>query len=126
MSQTFRNTETSAPFFDLPSVLARLNTWPKDRLPDLFGQLAIIHTTAQLALNAASQGAPQPHDELLAVDEAASRLGMSRDYLYRHAKQFPFTRREGRSLRFSAQGIQSYIQKDSLTVRQHRRSIGTV
>lgn len=118
-----RNSESE--FFDLPSELGRLSRWPIDRLPAVFGQLATLHATALLRLSTPTPA--QTPDELLTVDAAAVRLGMSKEYLYRHAKQFPFTRREGRSLRFSALGIQAHIgQKNILTARQHRRNIGTV
>ena len=56
----------------------------------------------------------QPHDALLDVDEAATRLGMSRSYLYRHASRFAFVRRVGRSLRFSSNGIENYLRQRRL------------
>lgn len=49
-------------------------------------------------------------DRLLSVAEAAEKLGTSRDWVYRHADQLPFTVRVGRHLRFSAQGIDRYIR----------------
>jgi predicted DNA-binding transcriptional regulator AlpA len=51
------------------------------------------------------------HDELLDVEEAAHRLSLSTDWLYRKAKDLPFTVRLGRGLRFSARGIERYIQQ---------------
>jgi excisionase family DNA binding protein len=48
-------------------------------------------------------------DQLLSVDEAADRLGVSADYLYRHHKSLQFTRRVGRKLLFSAKGLEKYI-----------------
>ncbi len=50
-------------------------------------------------------------DELVDVEEAARRLGISTEYLYRHHKKFPFTRREGRKLLFSSAGIAEYLKK---------------
>ncbi len=51
-------------------------------------------------------------DKLLTVEEAAERLNVSEDWLYRHAKEFPFsiwlTRRK---LRFSSKGIDRYIEE---------------
>lgn len=45
-------------------------------------------------------------DRLLTVEEAAARLGLSADWLYRHAKSLPFTRRPARrALRFSEAGL---------------------
>lgn len=51
-------------------------------------------------------------DRLLMVGEAASMLGMTKDYLYRHADQLPFTvRPSAKQLRFSKAGIQRYIRQ---------------
>jgi predicted DNA-binding transcriptional regulator AlpA len=53
-------------------------------------------------------------DNLLNVAEASERLGMSPDWLYRHAKELPFTKRIGpRQLRFSEAGIEKYIKNRS-------------
>jgi predicted DNA-binding transcriptional regulator AlpA len=49
-------------------------------------------------------------DQLLDVSVAAAKLGVSTSYLYRHAGTLPFTVRVGRGLRFSAQGIDRYIE----------------
>lgn len=64
-----------------------------------------------LAGTAASNGTPPEADRRLNVAEAAERLGMSRDYLYRHADTLPFTIRVGRSLGFSAAGIDKYLKQ---------------
>ena len=53
----------------------------------------------------------QAEDRLLTVEEAATKLGTSRDWVYRHADQLPFTVRIGRQVRFSAQGIDRYIRQ---------------
>ena len=48
----------------------------------------------------------QEVDRLLSAEEAATLLSMSEDWLYRHAKKLPFTRKVGsKMLRFSQQGI---------------------
>jgi len=49
-------------------------------------------------------------DRLLNADEAARLLSVSEDWLYRHAKRLPFTRKLGpKMLRFSYQGILKYL-----------------
>ena len=50
-------------------------------------------------------------DRLLNVLEAARKLGKSKDYLDRHADDYPFTVRDGRSLRFSEAGIEKFIRQ---------------
>jgi predicted DNA-binding transcriptional regulator AlpA len=56
-------------------------------------------------------GAPRPvAEELLTVRAAATRLAMSEGQLYRLAPSLPFTVRHGRSVRFSARGVDAYIR----------------
>jgi predicted DNA-binding transcriptional regulator AlpA len=65
------------------------------------------------------QAARAPHqdsDRLLDAVEAAKMLSMSTDWLYRHAKRLPFTRKLGpKMLRFSYLGIQKYLSTRRLT-----------
>ena len=53
---------------------------------------------------------PAEPDTLLDVEAAAQRLGVSKDWVYHHAHQLPFTVRQGRLLRFSTAGIARYIR----------------
>ena len=56
-------------------------------------------------------------DCLVGAKEAAARLSVTADYLYRHADELPFTVRPGPGqVRFSSDGIARYIQQ-----RQGRR-----
>ena len=73
---------------------------------------------AHVALGALAPLVPGPvpraseadEERLLTVDEAAAKLGMTKDGLYRDAKRLPFTVRPSRGrLRFSARGIERYI-----------------
>ena len=97
----------------LTSALARCRDaardLPAEELPDLIGELEAAKATAWARLTVPTP-APQ-HDELLGVDLAAERLGVSRDYLYRHSQEYPFTRRQGRKLLFSALGIEKHIRQ---------------
>jgi len=86
---------------------------PAGELPDLIGQLEAFK--AMLWGRLLTPTTPQEHDELLDVAEAARRLGVSEDYLYRHSGEYPFTRRQGRKLLFSAQGIDRFIKQKDLT-----------
>jgi hypothetical protein len=54
---------------------------------------------------------PATADTVLNVSEAAEQLGASPQYLYRKHSKFEFTRRMGRSLLFSAHGIDRYIRE---------------
>jgi excisionase family DNA binding protein len=48
-------------------------------------------------------------EALLDVREAAARLNFSVDWLYRHAKRLPFTRRVGRAVRFDPEGLARWV-----------------
>lgn len=55
---------------------------------------------------------PSEEDRLLTVDEAATKLGVSKDWLYRRAKKLPFTVFQSpRMVRFSIRGIERYIRQ---------------
>jgi hypothetical protein len=99
----------------LKSALARCRDAARDlpasELPDFIGELEAAKATAWARLSAPSPLA-QEHDELLEVEAAAQRLGISKDYLYRHHAQYSFTRRQGRKLLFSALGIEKHIRQN--------------
>ena len=103
---------------ELQFVLRYARELPAEELPKLLGEIEEVRCTAMARLTAPVQlsGA----DELLSVAEASQRLGVSKDYLYRHGSDFPFTRRIGRKLLFSSLGIDRHIkQHSSLTARRH-------
>ena len=95
----------------LDAVLKAVRESRAEDLPDLIGKLESIKAVAWARL-AAPAKAEQDHDELLDVEAAASRLGISRDYLYRHSAEYSFTRRQGRKLLFSALGIEKHIRQN--------------
>ena len=65
--------------------------------------------------DAASGNGPAAHstdgDRRLKIEEAATRLGVSKAWLYRNARKLPFTVPIGRSLGFSARGIEKYLRQ---------------
>jgi len=55
------------------------------------------------------QPKPEP-DRMLKVAEAAMRIGIARDTLYRNSRDYPFTRRpRPHCLRFSERGIEEWV-----------------
>lgn len=82
---------------------------PADELPRLLGDLEEVRCIALTRLS--TPAIASTPDELLEVPEAAARLSVSPNYLYRHSRHYPFTRREGRKLLFSAKGIEQYISR---------------
>jgi len=93
---------------ELQFVLRAARELPVEELPRLLGELEVCRCTAIARLTMPAPVQAQS-DELLDVEEAARRLGLSKDYLYRHHPSFTFTRRVGRKLLFSALGIGKYI-----------------
>lgn len=94
----------------LETILQHARAVPVEALPVFLGKLETIRITA-LARLQAPVAAIRPEDQLLDVDAAAGRLGVSPGYLYRHHVEFAFTRRIGKRLLFSASGIENYINK---------------
>jgi predicted DNA-binding transcriptional regulator AlpA len=94
---------------------ARIESVPVSMIPALLAQFAAVQCTLAARLVFAAQQSPSPAgaDELLDVNEAAARLGVSPDWL-RHrstgTKTLPFVVRLGRNVRFSALGIDKYIK----------------
>jgi excisionase family DNA binding protein len=57
-------------------------------------------------------GSAIAEDRLLTTDQVAERLGVTRNWLYRHATQLPFVRKLSRkALRFSEEGLHRYLAK---------------
>ena len=84
---------------------------------DLLAQLTSVEAErlmllAQLIALDVARTLHAPDDRLLTVQEASSILGVTVDWLYRHAKDFRFTVRLGPGqVRFSNLGIQDYLRK---------------
>ncbi len=81
-----------------------------EHIPQLLGEMERLRAVlwARLALRI-NRPAPT-EDRLLNSADAASRLGISKDWLYRNATCLPFTVRVSEGLlRFSAKGIDHFI-----------------
>ena len=91
----------------------RAQELPPEVARDLLARLAPLQTVllAQAIRPLACQGEPQGEDRLLTVEEAAKKLGLSTDWLYRRAGKLLFTVRLGRQLRFSERGLDRYIRQ---------------
>jgi predicted DNA-binding transcriptional regulator AlpA len=75
---------------------------------------AIIKPIVEGAIKEAVSGNKEV-DRLLNAEEASLLICVSKDWLYRHARQLPFTRKLGpKMLRFSYQGIQKYLANRKL------------
>lgn len=90
-------------------MLTQAKTLDPPELPRLLGELEEIRATALARLTIPAE-LSRP-DESLDIDEASKRLGVSKDYLYRHWQKFKFARQEGRRVLFSSNGIDAHLKK---------------
>ena len=71
---------------------------------------ALLRRIVREEIQAASQNGHHEGDRLLDAEEASQILSVSPDWLYRHGRQLPFTRKLApRVLRFSYLGIQKFL-----------------
>jgi predicted DNA-binding transcriptional regulator AlpA len=112
---------------ELEAALRSARGLASDELPRFLGELETVRAVAWSRLTSSAPAIQQSRDELLDIEEAARRLGISASYLYRNHQRFPFSRRVGRSLRFSAQGMDDYIQETgALTPRRRGNKLTPV
>jgi predicted DNA-binding transcriptional regulator AlpA len=94
----------------LPSIDA-IDELPVRTLPAVIAELIALQARAVSRLRE-HDASPKPvasPDRLLDVRQAAARLGMSPDWLYRHKRELPFARRIGRrAVRFSEAGLERW------------------
>jgi len=75
-----------------------------------------LRTLIREEIQAANQNGNHEGDRLLDTEEASKLLSVSPDWLYRHGRRLPFTRKLApRVLRFSYQGIQKYLATKKLS-----------
>lgn len=105
---------------ELQSVMRFTQQLPPEQLPTLLGEIEEIRCTAMARLTASLTQQPLAPDQLLSVEEASRRLGVGRDYLYRHSAELLFTRRMGGRLLFSSAGIDRYIRQQDGVARRRQ------
>jgi hypothetical protein len=87
----------------------KISAMPKEAIAELRGQIAKLDTLLLSRLLTGEQ--PQPGmdgDRLLTASEAALKLGLTKDALYRN--EYPFIVRVGTRRRFSEKGIEKFIR----------------
>jgi excisionase family DNA binding protein len=94
---------------ELAKAVELATTLPNGELPGFIGALAEITALAQARLFTPSTSPER--DELLTVKQCAERMQVSVDWLYRAHRRLPFTRRIGNALRFSANGLDTYLKR---------------
>jgi predicted DNA-binding transcriptional regulator AlpA len=91
----------------LDALVAGESPTSRDEAVALMGLLAAAQT--RLAASFAGLAITSTEDRLLDVDEAAQRLGVDRQWLYRRTKSLPFVVRLDGAVRYSAQGVERFI-----------------
>ena len=88
---------------------------PATELPRLIGDLEAAKAAAWSRLTAPAPEMPpdatRQEPRNLGVAEAARRLGMSRDWLYRHASELPFALRIGRRVVFDSVALERWNRR---------------
>ena len=86
-------------------------------IPDALGELARGQAVMQLRLQAPGRNTSGPgpqvsapgHDQQLTADEVASRLSVSKKWVYGHEEQLGAVHLSARAVRFSERAVQRYI-----------------
>jgi predicted DNA-binding transcriptional regulator AlpA len=109
---------------DLEQALTAAATVSLSELPSFLGQLRKIEATALARLHAIQDSrVTAAPEQLLDVTEAAKRLSVSKDYLYRNWKKLPFAQKYEWGVRFRAEGIDQFIHNGMTlyTAAQNKR-----
>ena len=91
---------------------AQIESASVDALPTLVGELEALKAAAwrRLIVPRPDPTITNQADRFLTIPELATKLGQSRDWLYRHADQLPFATRIGRQWRFSERGAERWMK----------------
>lgn len=85
---------------------------PAAQCPRLLGELEKLKASLWLRMTTGSQAcSTQGTDRLLTADEVAERLNVTPAFIYKKARQYPFTIRQGRYVRFSQNGLERYLKQ---------------
>ena len=88
---------------------------PAPELPQLIGELEAARAVAWARLTAPAVDKPSDvsgqEARNLDIAEAATRLGISKDWLYRHASELPFALRIGRRLVFDSVALERWNRR---------------
>lgn len=100
---------------DLVSDLLRVADLTPTEAATALVELATLQSAVAARLHSTqTPGSGRPtvpqNDRLLTAGEVAGRFGRSVDWVYRHAKHWPFTRRlTRRTVRFSEAGLERFL-----------------
>jgi excisionase family DNA binding protein len=87
---------------------------PREQLPALLAELLT-------RLLEPAPTAPTVSDKLLTVEQAATRLSVSPEWLYRRAKRLGAIKLDTGTLRFSEAALDAYIKQQAISATPVRR-----
>ena len=102
------------PLAELEVLLKNPEQILREQIPGMLAQLAAVQAALAARLldcEGDCAGKQDNGDRLLDVREAAAKLSVTEDWLYRKGDKLPFIIRLGRNIRFSEQGIEKYIRQ---------------
>ena len=90
----------------------RVETLSADEAREMLARIVSIQSVLLAKAFSGNENGHQPKENnLLNVEQAAKRMGCSKDWLYRNSKTLPFVRRiSHRQLRFDPAGIDRYLK----------------
>ena len=98
---------------DLWRDAARVSDVPLEAIPALRGRLKELDVRLEMRQQAVGNHAAERSGEDRTMDakETARRMGVSLDYVFKHAAEFPFAWKQSRRWVFSAQGLAQYQEE---------------
>lgn len=71
----------------------------------------LLTAIAATSPTSASAASPDPSDEMLTVEDAAKRIGVSKRWCYDHAKEIGGKKLSRRCVRFSSRAVERYLAR---------------
>ena len=82
---------------------------PASQIPALLARLSSLQTAIAARLMVTGEKTVET-DNMLTIEQAAERLGVSADWIYRRSKKLPFIVRLGRNVRCSARELDRFLR----------------
>jgi predicted DNA-binding transcriptional regulator AlpA len=96
---------------DLDDLARLVAEAPQEELPLVAGKLEEARARCWARLSSPASPAPTVVEKNVSVEDAATRMGISKAYVYKQAKSLPFVRRIGRRVVCSSSGLDSWIKR---------------
>src|SRR5262245_30934521 len=98
---------------ELLSDIAWARDVSRESIPPILLRLVAVQTALAPRTAQPDESHTEDCDRLLTAQEAAKKLGVTSDWLYRRSRRLPFAVKLGRAVRFSQSGIDRWIRNKS-------------